>query len=133
MFGTIDLLAILQKSLDQALFLYSFIREVLSNGVRASITIMDMQKFFKMHQNFICFRFFFRIAKRSTVFSQLLVIKSLNISSYADPWHFPEYLIHMIFHIGSLSTFSSVSGVKYSLLSSEITVKTSIGLSVTFI
>ena len=38
----IDLLAILQKSLDRALFLYNFIREVRSNGVRGSITIMHI-------------------------------------------------------------------------------------------
>ena len=30
-----DLLAILQKSLDQALFLYNFIRELRSSGIRA--------------------------------------------------------------------------------------------------
>ena len=34
----IDLLAILQKSLDRALFLYNFIRKVRSSGVRGSIT-----------------------------------------------------------------------------------------------
>ena len=37
LYGTIDLLAILQKSLDRVLFLYNFIREVRSSGVRASI------------------------------------------------------------------------------------------------
>ena len=44
----IDLLAIVQKSLDQALFFYNFIREVRSSGVRASIPIVDIRKFFKM-------------------------------------------------------------------------------------
>ena len=47
----IDLLAILQRSLDRALFLYNFIREVI-------------RKFFKMHRSVVRFRFFFRIAKR---------------------------------------------------------------------
>ena len=63
--ATIDLLAILQKSLDRALFLYSFIREVRSSGVRASITIVCIRKFFKVHHNNVRFRFFPRIAKRS--------------------------------------------------------------------
>ena len=43
----IDLLAILQESLDRALFSYNFIREVRSSGVRGSITIMNIRKFFK--------------------------------------------------------------------------------------
>ena len=44
----IDLLAILQKSLDRAIFLYIFMREVRSSGVRASIAIVHIRKFFKM-------------------------------------------------------------------------------------
>ena len=44
----IDLLAILQKSLDRALSLYIFIREVRLNGVRVSITIVRIRKFYKM-------------------------------------------------------------------------------------
>ena len=44
----IDLLAIQQKSLDRALFLYIFIHEIRSSGVRASITIMDIRKFYKV-------------------------------------------------------------------------------------
>ena len=44
----IDLLAILQKSLDRALFLYIFIHEIRSSGVRASITIVHIRKFYKM-------------------------------------------------------------------------------------
>ena len=44
----IDLLAIQEKSLDRALFLYIFIREVRSSGVRASITIVHIRKFYKM-------------------------------------------------------------------------------------
>ena len=44
----IDLLAILQKSLDRALFLYIFLSEVRSSGVRASITIVHIRKFYKM-------------------------------------------------------------------------------------
>ena len=63
----IDLLAILQKSLDRALFLYKFIREVRSSGVRGSITIMHIRKFFKLHHNIVLFRIFPRIAKRSIV------------------------------------------------------------------
>ena len=57
-YSPIDLLAILQKSLDGALFLYNFIREVRSNGVRGSFTIMHIRKFFKMHHNIVRFRFF---------------------------------------------------------------------------
>ena len=40
----IDLLAILQQSLDRAIFLYFFIREVQLSGVRASIAIEDCAK-----------------------------------------------------------------------------------------
>ena len=43
----IDLLANLQKSLYRALFLYNFIREVRSRGVRAFITIVQIRKFYK--------------------------------------------------------------------------------------
>ena len=46
--GRIDLLAILQKSLDRALSLYIFIHGARSSGVRASIAIMDIRKFYKM-------------------------------------------------------------------------------------
>ena len=35
----IDPLAVLQKNLDRALFLYNFIREARCSGMRASITI----------------------------------------------------------------------------------------------
>ena len=66
-FSVIDLLAILQKSLDRALFLYNFIREVRSSGVRGSIAIMHIRRFFKLHHNIVRFRFFPRIAKRSIV------------------------------------------------------------------
>ena len=58
------------KSLDRALFLYNFIREVRSSGVRGSITIMQIRKFFKVHHNIVRFRFFFRIAKRSIDYYQ---------------------------------------------------------------
>ena len=44
----IDLLAILRKSLDQATFLYIFIREVRLNGVRASIAIVHIRKIYKI-------------------------------------------------------------------------------------
>ena len=46
--GAIDLLAIQEKSLDRALFLYIFIREARSSGVRASITFVHVRKFYKM-------------------------------------------------------------------------------------
>ena len=46
----IDFLAILEKSLDQSLFLYNFIREVRSSGVKGSITVMHIRKFFKLHR-----------------------------------------------------------------------------------
>ena len=44
----IDLLAILQKSLDRAIFLYNFIRKVRLSGVRASIAIVHIRKFYKI-------------------------------------------------------------------------------------
>ena len=47
-FSRKDLLAILQKSLDRAIFLYIFIHEVRLSGVRASITIVHIRKFYKM-------------------------------------------------------------------------------------
>ena len=65
MLQEIDLLAIQQKSLDRALFLYIFIREVRSSGVKASITIVHIRKFYKMEQSIVRLRFFLRIAKRS--------------------------------------------------------------------
>ena len=61
----IDLLAIQQTSLDRALFLYIFIHEIRPSGVRASITIVHIRKFYKMWQSIVRLRFFFRIAKRS--------------------------------------------------------------------
>ena len=61
----IDLSAVQQKSLDRALFLYISIHENRSIGVRASITIAHIQKFYKMWQSTVRLRFFFRIAKRS--------------------------------------------------------------------
>ena len=50
--SAIDLLAILQKSLDRALFLYIFINEVRLSGVRASIIIVHM----KILQNVMKYR-----------------------------------------------------------------------------
>ena len=47
-FDTIDLFAIHEKSLDRALFLYIFIHEVRLSGVRASIIIVYIRKFYKM-------------------------------------------------------------------------------------
>ena len=44
----IDLLPILQKSLDRELFIYNFIREVRSSCVRAFITIVLIRKFYKI-------------------------------------------------------------------------------------
>ena len=44
----IDLLAILQKSLDRAIFLYILIPEVRLSDVRASIAIVHIRKFYKM-------------------------------------------------------------------------------------
>ena len=42
----VDLLAILKKSLDRALFLYNFIRELRSSGVRASIKGLSSFSYF---------------------------------------------------------------------------------------
>ena len=46
--NVIDLLPSQQKSLDRALFLCIFKREVRSSGVRASIIIVRIRKFYKM-------------------------------------------------------------------------------------
>ena len=48
LFDFIDLLAFQQKSLNRALFLYIFIHEIRSSGIRASITIVHIRKFYKM-------------------------------------------------------------------------------------
>ena len=45
---SIELLAVLQKSLDRALFLYIFIHQVQLSGVGASITIVHIRKFYRM-------------------------------------------------------------------------------------
>ena len=42
----IDLLATLEKSLDRAIFLYNFMREVRLSGVRASIATVYSRKFY---------------------------------------------------------------------------------------
>ena len=76
-YATIDLLAILQKSLDGALFLYNFIHDR-SSGVRGSLTIMQIRKFFKVHHNIVRFRFFFRIAKRSIVMASAGLLNHVN-------------------------------------------------------
>ena len=49
-FKAIDLLAILQKSLVQAIFLYFFIHKVRLNGVRASIRIVRIRKSTKCNE-----------------------------------------------------------------------------------
>ena len=63
--GIIDILAIQQRSLDRALFLYIFIHGIRSSGIRASITIVYIRKFYEMQQSIVRLRFFFKIAKRS--------------------------------------------------------------------
>ena len=45
---TIDLLAILQKSLDRAIFLYKSIREVRKSGVTALIAVVHIRKFYEL-------------------------------------------------------------------------------------
>ena len=54
-FSSIDFLAILQKSLDRALFLYTFIHAVRSNGIRVSFLIVHIRKFCEMQQNIVRF------------------------------------------------------------------------------
>ena len=61
----IDLVAIQQNSLDRALFLHIFIRVARSSGVRASITVVHIRKFYKMLLSTDRLRFFLRIAKTS--------------------------------------------------------------------
>ena len=63
----IDLLAILRKNLDPAIFLYTFIREVRLNGVRASIAICIFENSTKRNEISFDAHSFFRIAKRSIV------------------------------------------------------------------
>ena len=51
----IDLLAILRNSMDRALFLYNFLREVQLSGARASISVVYIRKFYKILQNIVPF------------------------------------------------------------------------------
>ena len=64
---SIDLLAILQKSLDRAIFLYISTRKVRLSGVTASITVVRIRKFYEMYKNIARSRLFCRIAKRSII------------------------------------------------------------------
>ena len=48
----IDRLAILQKGLDRALFLYNFLLDVRSSGVRASFIIVHIRKFYECSKMF---------------------------------------------------------------------------------
>ena len=75
-FRTIDLLAMLRKSLDRALLLciiIIIIRRVRSSGVRASIIIVHIRKFYKLYQNIVRFRLFFRIAKSEKCLLKFMV------------------------------------------------------------
>ena len=60
---------ILQRRIDllagSSLILLYFIHKVRSRGIRAPIAIVHIRKFFKMYENIVRFRFFFRIARRS--------------------------------------------------------------------
>ena len=47
-FAEIDLLAILQKSLDREIFLYIFICEARLSGIRTSLAIACIREFYKM-------------------------------------------------------------------------------------
>ena len=49
-------------------------REVRSSGVRGSITIMHIRKFFKSKHNIVRFRFFPRIANRSMVLMTMMIM-----------------------------------------------------------
>ena len=60
----IDLLAILQKSLDRALFLYIFIRGVQSSGVRVSVINVHIRTLYKLWQKNRAVLILFRTAKR---------------------------------------------------------------------
>ena len=53
-----------------------FIHEIRSSGVRASITIVYIRKFYKMLQSIVRLRFFFRIAKRSIQESNFKIMLS---------------------------------------------------------
>ena len=79
----VDLFAILQKSLDRALFSYIFTQDFRSSGARASIAIVHIRKFFKVYHNNVRFRFFLRSAKRSVLdsHSRLLAAISLIVES----------------------------------------------------
>ena len=94
----IDPIAIQQKSLGRASFLYIFIHEIRSSGVRASITTADIRKFYKMYQSIVRFRFFFRIAKRSIAFFNRIPIDSLKISA-SNPMHLGKGFLAAIFSV----------------------------------
>ena len=74
----IDLSAIRQKSLDQALFLCIFIQVVRSNSARASITIAHVRKFLKVHQNIVGIRFLFGRFGITTLIHPVCRIFELN-------------------------------------------------------
>ena len=65
--GRWDLLSFSKKSLDRAVFLYMFTRNVRVSDVRTSIAIVHIRKFYRTCHIIVRFGFFFRIAKRSIV------------------------------------------------------------------
>ena len=110
--NTIHLLAILQKSLDRALFLYNFIREVRSSGVRESITIMHTRKFFKLHHHIVRFRFFPRIAKRS-IPNIIALISRKRWYSHRDCVLLPERCIDLLSHVTKYANSKTPRNRKY--------------------
>ena len=49
-------LAILQKNLDQAMHIFT--QKARVSGIRASVTMLDIRKFYKMYLNIVRCRFF---------------------------------------------------------------------------
>ena len=67
----IDLLTVLKKSLDRAIYLYTFILKAQFGGARSSITIVHGRKFERIYTNSVPFRFFLRTAKTFIVLALL--------------------------------------------------------------
>ena len=63
MIRLIDLVAILQKSLDRVIFFCIFARVARMSGVRASLAIVHIRKFFKRHKISFDSNVFFKYLK----------------------------------------------------------------------
>ena len=68
-------LTILQRNLDRATSFDTFVRKVQPSGVRPSITIVHIGKFYKVYENIVRFRLLSETAKRSIVPAELEIVE----------------------------------------------------------